>query len=335
MTSRVIDKSAVANFLDDLIKEREVLAPAKDEGMTNYEARGSGDEMQLGFLNSKRPPKQIFFPCSETLFTFEKGEVTAVPLPEGQRVVFGIRPCDARSCIMLDEVFDAPGSQDPYYATRRKNTVLIGLGCNEPASSCFCTSLGGGPFSTEGLDLLFSDLGDRFLVESLTERGEALVADSPRFREATEADLKLKAEIAARAELLISGPDVGGVKEKLDVIYDDTFWDEVHQKCLGCGVCTYMCPTCHCFDIVDEVDGGGGQRLRNWDTCQSTLFTLHTSGHNPRPSGKERMRQRVMHKFRYFVDNFGRVACVGCGRCVRECPVNLDVRAVLEAVKTI
>jgi ferredoxin len=303
--------------------------------MINYEARGSGDEIQLDFLNSKQPPKGIFFPCSETLFTFEEGEVTSVPLPEGQRVVFGIRPCDARSFVMLDEVFNAPDSQDPYYVARRQNIALIGLGCNEPARSCFCTSLGGGPFSTEGLDLLFSDLGDRFLVESLTERGEALVADSPHFREATEADLKQKADIEARAEGLMSGPDMDGVKGKLDVVYDDAFWDEVHQKCLGCGVCTYMCPTCHCFDIVDEVAGGEGRRVRNWDTCQFALFTLHTSGHNPRPGGKERMRQRIMHKFRYFVDNFGRVACVGCGRCVRECPVNLDIRAVLEAVKTI
>lgn len=334
MTSRVIDKSAVGDFLDDLMQEREVLAPAERDGMINYAIRSSGDDIQLGFLNSKQPPKQIFFPCSETLFTFEDGEVSAVPIPEGQTVVFGVRPCDARSLTMLDEVFDEPDSQDPFYASRRQNLTLIGVGCNEPARSCFCTSLDGGPFSAEGLDVLFSDLGDRFLVESLTEKGEVLVADSPHFREATEADLQLKAEIAARAEESMSGPDVGGVKEKLDVMYDDAFWEEVHQKCLGCGVCTYMCPTCHCFDIVDEVEGKQGRRVRNWDSCQFSLFTLHTSGHNPRPSGKERMRQRVMHKFRYFVDNYGRIACVGCGRCVRECPVNLDIRAVLEAVKT-
>jgi sulfhydrogenase subunit beta (sulfur reductase) len=333
MTSRVIDKSAVAGFLDDLAEQGEVLAPAERDGLISYDARDGGDEVLLGFLNSKQPPKQIFFPCSETLFTFENGEVTAVPLPNGRRVVFGIRPCDAKSLTLLDRVFDAPDSQDPYYAARRQNTVLIGLGCGQPARSCFCTSFGGGPFDTEGLDLLFSDLGDRFLVESLTAKGEALVVDSPHFREPTEADLELKGEIAARAEATISGPDLDGVKEKLDVMYDGAFWDDVRQKCLACGICSYMCPTCHCFDIVDEVDGNRGRRVRNWDSCQFSLFTLHTSGHNPRPSGKERMRQRIMHKFRYFVDNFGPVACVGCGRCVRECPVNLDIRAVVEAVK--
>ncbi len=333
MTSKVIDKSAVAGFLDDLGEQYEVLAPTERDGLTSYDVRDCGDEVRLRFLNSKRPPKQLFFPCSETLFTFEDGEVTAVPLPHEQRIVFGIRPCDARSFTILDRVFDASDCQDPYYAARRQNTLMIGLGCGQPALSCFCTSLSGGPFDTEGLDLLFSDLGDRFLVESLTAEGEALVADSRYFREATETDLEQKAEITARAEGMISGPDLEGTKEKLDVMYDDAFWDDVHQKCMGCGICTYMCPTCHCFDIVDEVDGKRGRRVRNWDSCQFSLFTLHTSGHNPRPSGKERMRQRIMHKFRYFVDNFGAVACVGCGRCVRECPVNLDIRAVVEAVK--
>ncbi len=333
MTSKVIEKSAVAGFLDDLVEQYEVLAPTERDGLIRYETRDCGGEVRLRFLNSKQPPKQLFFPCSETLFTFEDGEVTAVPLPDEQRVVFGIRPCDAKSFMILDRVFDAPDSQDPYYVARRQNMLMIGLGCSQPALSCFCTSLGAGPFDTEGLDLLFSDLGDRFLVESLTAKGEALVADSRHFREATEADLKQKAEIAARAEDMIAGPDLEGTKEKLDVMYADAFWDDVHQKCLGCGICTYMCPTCHCFDIVDEVEGNRGRRVRNWDSCQFSLFTLHTSGHNPRPSGKERMRQRIMHKFRYFVDNFGPVACVGCGRCVRECPVNLDIRAVVESVK--
>jgi ferredoxin len=181
--------------------------------------------------------------------------------------------------------------------------------------------------------LLLTDLGDRYLVETITGRGEALIASSHLFRPATEADSTRKAEIAARAEEMISGPSVEEVKEKLDVVYEDPFWDELHQKCLGCGACTYLCPTCHCFDIVDEGDSVQGRRVRNWDTCQFALFTYHTSGHNPRPTGKERMRQRVMHKFGYFVENLNEIACVGCGRCVRDCPVNLDIRATIEAIR--
>jgi len=333
MSNRLIDKNAITNFLDDLIEAHQVFAPVKRNGLVSFEPIGRGDEALLGFRNSKRAPKEIFFPCSETLFAYQEGEVTGVPLPDERRVVFGIRPCDARSLVLLDKVFDAPDYQDPYYVTRRENTVIVGLGCNQPLSTCFCTTVGGGPFAVDGLDLLFTDLGDRYLVEAITERGEALVAGSPHFRQAEAADVNLKAETAARAEQAISGPGVEGIKEQLDGMYDDPFWDELHEKCLGCAVCAYLCPTCHCFDIVDEAVNAQGRRVRNWDSCLFPLFTLHASGHNPRPSGKERMRQRIMHKFRYFVENFGEVACVGCGRCVRECPANMDLREVLNAIR--
>ncbi len=335
MSDRVIDKGAVTDFLDALLNARQVFAPVKRDGLLNFESLNGGDEVFLAFRNTRQSPKGIFFPCSETLFTYQEGEIIPTSMPEERRVIFGMRPCDARSVLLLDKVFDDPECQDPYYVTRRDNTVLVGLACDKPLSTCFCTAVAGGPFSVAGLDLLWTDLGDRYLVETITERGESLVAGSSCFRQATEEDASQKAEIAVRAEQAVSGPDVQGLKEKLDVMYDDPFWDELHQKCLGCAVCTYLCPTCHCFDIVDEGNRVQGRRVRNWDTCQFALFTHHTSGHNPRPSGKERMRQRVMHKFRYFVDNLGEMACVGCGRCVRECPVNLDIRAVIEAIKQV
>lgn len=333
MSNRVIDKSDLAGFLDDLLEAHQVLAPVKRDGLLDFEPLHSGEEaVLLDFHNSKRLPKEAFFPRSETLFEFSEGEITAVPIPEEERVVFGIRPCDAKSLVLLDTVFDAPDCQDPYYLGPRERTILIGLGCDRPQSTCFCTAVGGGPFASDGLDVLLVDLADRYLVESVTERGDALLSGSLRFREVSQADIDLKAEVVNRAAQAVSGPDLAGVKERLDVMYDDPFWDELHQKCLGCGVCTYLCPTCHCFDIVDEATGSRGRRVRNWDTCQFSLFTLHTSGHNPRTSGKERMRQRVMHKFSYFVATSGEVGCVGCARCVRECPVNMDIRAVIEAI---
>jgi sulfhydrogenase subunit beta (sulfur reductase) len=335
MDNRAIAKSAIADFLDELLSTHQVFAPVKREGILGFELLSSSDEVVLDSHNTRQAPKEVFFPRSETLFTYQEGKITPVPPPEEQRVVFGIRPCDARSAILLDKVFDAADYQDPYYANRRRNTVLIGLACSDPLSTCFCTVVGGGPFSVDGLDLLWADLGDRYLVETVTERGEALIADSPHFRQATQEDTNRKATIAAQARQMVSGPKMQGIREKLDGMYDDPFWDELHQKCLGCGVCSYLCPTCHCFDIVDEGTDARGRRVRNWDTCQFALFTHHASGHNPRPSGKERMRQRVMHKFNYFVENFGEIACVGCGRCVRECPVNMDIRVVIEAIRQV
>ena len=335
MDNRVIAKSAIVGFLDELLKTHQVFAPVKREGILGFEPLSSSGEVVLDSHNTRQAPKEVFFPRSEVLFTYEEGRVIPVTPLEEQRVVFGIRPCDARSAILLDQVFDTPDYQDPYYVNRRKNTILIGLACNSPLGTCFCTVVGGGPFSVDGLDLLWTDLDDRYLVETVTERGEALIADRPHFRQATQEDTNRKATIAAQARQMVSGPNVQGIREKLDGMYDDPFWDELHQKCLGCGVCSYLCPTCHCFDIVDEGTDARGRRVRNWDTCQFALFTHHASGHNPRRSGKERMRQRVMHKFNYFVENFGEIACVGCGRCVRECPVNMDIRVVIEAIRQV
>ena len=333
MKEKTIEKSAVVDFLSDLLETGQVFAPVEREGIVNFELLRSGEEARLGLGNSLRPPKELFFPCSETLFAFEHGEVTAKSSNDEPRVIFGIRPCDAAGLRILDEVLLADDSQDPSYAGRRERSVLVGLGCDQPAGSCFCTSLGGGPFAAEGLDLLFTDLGEKYLVEAVSQRGEDLVAGRGCFEDASHEDIELKREIATRAEQSVSGPNVQGVKQKLDGMFDDPFWDYLHLKCLGCGICTYLCPTCHCFDIVDEGTSDNGQRVRVWDSCQFSQFTLHTSGHNPRLSGKQRMRQRVMHKFKYFVDNFGEVACVGCGRCVRECPVNLDIRAVVDAIR--
>jgi len=173
MKRRVIDKSAVAGFIDDLRQEYTVFAPVERDGLLNFEPLRRAEDARLDFANSKRPPKEILFPRSETLFSYENGQVTSVPLPQEQTVVLGIRPCDAASLLLLDVVFDTPECEDPYYVRRRQNTVLIGLGCNRPQPTCFCTALGRGPFATEGLDLLFTDIGESYVVESITDRGEA------------------------------------------------------------------------------------------------------------------------------------------------------------------
>ena len=128
------------------------------------------------------------------------------------------------------------------------------------------------------------------------------------------------------------GIEIDGLKEKLDRSFENPIWQELTEKCLGCGVCTYLCPTCHCFDIVDETHASTGQRMRTWDSCQFPQFTLQASGVNPRATVKERFRQRVMHKFSYMIESYEQIGCVGCGRCVTECPVNLDIRHVVNSI---
>ena len=330
----LLKKDQVTNWLNKLLQTYQVFAPEKEDNSFYFRRISSGDQAILDYNNSSIPPKEVLFPRSEKLFCYcgEAGGVQlADQIDEAKKVVFGIRPCDAKSFLLLDKVFNGDQYVDPYYLNRRNNTVLVGLGCNQPAATCFCAALGGGPFYQEGLDILLTDIGDQYLVEVLTERGGELLSemDLPAAGQEAQDTARAVKESAACSSIV----DLGGLKYRLDVNFYDPIWATLAEKCLGCAACTYSCPTCHCFDIVDEVAGKEGCRLRNWDACMFPQFTLHGSGHNPRPSGKERFRQRVMHKFKYFVDNYGATACVGCGRCIVNCPVNLDIRQVIEQIR--
>lgn len=329
-----IGKNEIAGVLDKLIAEYQVYAPVQEGSYTVYKQISSGAQAALNSVNSKIPPKGILFPQSEKLYSYsvtEEGAKLEENIDERKKVVFGIRPCDAKSFLLLDNVFNNDKYSDPYYLTRRANTLLVGIGCNDPASTCFCTSVGSGPFATDGLDLLLVDAGDAYVVEAVSEKGKELAA-KVGFAAASDADKEAAAK-AKEAAQVTSVVITEGLKAKLDANFYDEIWDRLYEKCLGCAACTYSCPTCHCFDIVDDAVDCNGCRVRNWDACMFPLFTLHGSGHNPRPGGKERFRNRIMHKFKYFIDNFNEAACVGCGRCIKNCPVNVDVREVLAEIQ--
>jgi sulfhydrogenase subunit beta (sulfur reductase) len=334
MEKRLIKKEALAGIVGELSGKMQVCAPMKEEDQVLFRVLAPGEIPLVDFANTKNAPKNFLFPRTETMMKYtrtRKGMVFAGEQgDEGKTVLFGVRPCDARSFTLLDMLFDQEKYRDPYYVEKRAKTTVVALACvHPPYATCFCTSVGGAPVSSEGVDLLLTDLGEAYLAEFLTPKGEALLSafgGTP----AGEAEAKQKETIAAKAAAEIrSRIPAREIKPILDTHFEDPFWDTLHLKCLACGTCTYLCPTCHCFDIGDEVKGNDGIRIRNWDSCMFPMFTKETSGHNPRPSQKERWRQRVMHKFRYYVDNFGAIACVGCGRCVMACPVNLDIRKVV------
>ena len=333
---KIIKKDKITGLLGFLAEKYELFAPTqKDSLVESFERIEKGKQAKLGFSNSNDAPKKLFFPQAETLFSYSEGacETTPEHKAERQRVIFGLRPCDTKSLSLLDKVFDTADFKDPYYIQKRRNTIIFTLACNEPSSSCFCTSLGLGPFHKEGADVFVVDLGDKYLFEPLTKKGGDLLEEIPGLEDATEEDRGSAKKLAAEAEDKVTTKvRLDNLPEKLAEMFDDPVWNEIHQKCLGCGVCTYFCPTCHCFDIVDEQLDDKGKRIRIWDSCLYPGFTLEASGHNPRPTGRERMRQRIMHKFNYFVETHNEIACVGCGRCVRSCPVSMDITKAIEQI---
>jgi sulfhydrogenase subunit beta (sulfur reductase) len=245
------------------------------------------------------------------------------------QLILGIRPCDARATQLLDPVFDAEDYRDPYWVKRREQTTAIALGCNEPCGTCFCTAAGSGPFDDRGADAMLTDLGDEYLVEVRNAKGEALFSDLPD-ASPEQVDAAQKVQAAAASEM-VKPFESDGIRDKLYSLFESDFWAEVQRSCLGCGICTFLCPTCHCFDIVDEVQRG--ERVRNWDTCMFRLYSQEASGHNPRPTNVERTRQRIMHKYAYFLDMFDEIGCTGCGRCVRHCPVSIDIRHIIRSAQ--
>lgn len=337
MKYMAINKKELPNLVDALMAKYQVLAPVEKDGRVVFQQVRSAAETRLDRANASVPPKEAFFPQSERMFSFKMtggdGAVKEPPAAE-KRVLLGVRPCDARSLLMLDKVFDSEPYKNPSYVDRREKTVVIALGCNQPASTCFCTSVGGSPFGTDGSDLLLVDVGEQYVVQAVTDKGKKFLEEQKAyFTEASQAAVKkMDAAVKAAAASMKPAVKIEGVKEKLDRIFTNPVWSTLSEKCLGCAVCTYVCPTCHCFDITDEVVRETGERVRTWDSCMFPQFTQEASGANPRPTGKERMRQRVMHKFSYFPDNCGVIACVGCGRCIKNCPVNLDIREILNSI---
>ena len=330
MTAKTVDKKKFTELAEAIIAGgHRLYGPIRNNGEVTLTEVTEQPEFDFSYRNFKTSPKDFFLPQSEVICRFCRGELVedAVSAPQ-KRVLLGLRPCDARAFWLMDKVFlEEP--EDFYYKQKRENTVIIAAACANPESTCFCTSVGGGPAGTEGSDVLLFDVGERFLFEAVTERGENFLNQFPEMNEdATKKQIAEKEKIAEESSARIEKLALDGIAERFAESFDSDLWEEPSQKCLGCGICTYFCPTCYCFDVTDETLRENGRRVRTWDSCMYKLFTLHASGHNPRPTQKERIRQRFMHKFSYSVDNHGELFCVGCGRCIKNCPVNLDLREV-------
>jgi ferredoxin len=325
------DLRALANAVKD--GGASFFAPAMRDGMVTLVEPLPGDDIILDSGNTNLPLKRFLFPWSETLYTYDNGAIEESVLPDTQVVVLGGKPCDAHSLEHLDRVFLDECIVDPYYLRRKNNAMIISVACSIPRSTCFCTSVKGGPSDTRGSDMIVHVLKDMLLFESCSEKGGEFLAEHSGFMSEPGAEHIAERDRQVDAALKGMPPfDLKDIEKKLGGCFDSPVWKEISASCLGCGACTYLCPTCHCFVLHDENRFERGKRIRVQDSCMYPSFTAEASGHNPRMAKGDRVRQRVMHKFRYTMENLGEIFCVGCGRCIVDCPVNIDVRETLARV---
>ena len=305
------------------------------DGSATYGEWAEGVEWSSA-LNTTKSPKDFFFPQTEDLMKF-KTEGKSIEIIDTREecedfIIFGIRACDVKSFDILDRVFLSE-PVDTYYKNRRDHGIIVSMACNKPAETCFCGTFGIDAASPAG-DIVCYKTEDALYLEAKTEKGEALLARVAGITEDTDtaaADAQ-KALITERLAKLplkdLSASDFGD--GKTNEFFNAPEWRELSETCLGCGTCTFVCPTCQCYDIKDFNTGHGVKRFRCWDSCMYSDFTRMAHG-NSRNSQLERFRQRFMHKLVYYpTNNDGLFSCVGCGRCISKCPINMNIVKVMK-----
>ena len=323
--SRFISRENLMSWLGRLPESHRLVAPTEVDDLLLFREVDKPEDIVLDYDNTVLSPKEWFFPKTETILRVnsKNGETELVPKEvTRETVIFGIRPCDARGITLLDLPYLSEPA-DTLYRQHRKKTTLVGLACLKACPECFCTSMGSGPADTAGLDIMLTEVEGGYLVDIITEKGQRLLPES--LLAETDQPRPQPAEPAAvRSE---------GITESFRANFDDQYWGRLADRCIHCNICSYVCPTCYCFDVRDYTSKDGVERVRSWESCQSPGFTKIAGGHDPRANKGARMRQRFAHKLLYFPEEFGALHCVGCGRCVRSCPVNIDIREIIEDVQ--
>ncbi len=335
-----LKKEKIEEYLQSLSKKGELYVPVDVGRAVKFEKYLTGSSICLD-RPPTLPPKSVIYPQSERLFKFkfkkDEGNVDLIEIEEVEdtkkRIIFGARPCDSAGFSVIDNVFIQTDTPDVYYERRRMNSFIAAKACDKPSAGCFCIAVGGGPFDDSGSDALITELEEGYLIEAKTEKGSLFL--DWELIEPGDDHLEKKLKKKEESERLLS-EYLGELKKiepldpKTESFNDENFWKRHLSKCISCGLCTYLCPTCYCFNITDEKKIFEGERIRSWDSCMFFHFTLEASGHNPRPDKFKRFRNRVGHKFMFYPEKYSQlIACCGCGRCIRFCPVSVDIREVV------
>lgn len=339
-----IAKENLSALFQKIAEKQELYLPVRTAGQTNFKAWSEDAEVDLDTLKTVKSAKDAFFPQSENLYSVEKEgkKISIKPetLQEQTFVVFGMKACDVRGVEVLDRVFLAD-PVDTFYAARRAHGIIVAMACHEPEESCFCKVFGIDA-ANPAADVATWMSEEMLYWKPLTDKGETLTKELEDFLIETDENDYAKVEAEKEAihkiieqlpysNLSLDGWGKDAVKER----FDAPQWETLYQPCLACGTCTFVCPTCQCYDIKDYDTGHGVHRYRCWDSCMYSDFTMMAHGNN-RSSQMQRFRQRFMHKLVYYpLNNDGMFSCVGCGRCVEKCPSSLNIVKVIKAFENL
>ncbi len=314
----------------------------EDQDGGTYRMRRRDDQALFGFAVGPQSWKQFLQPASVRLWRARRDgdggiEIEEEPREQPRYAFIGARSCDLHAIAVQDRVLASNEYSDPIYKQRRDAIFVVAVNCGQAGGTCFCVSMDTGPKASFGFDLALTELLDgehRFLVEVGTDRGAEILAELPS-REAGEADVSEAAAATQRAtEQQGREMETEGIKELLYRNYEHPRWDEVSERCLTCGNCTMVCPTCFCTTVEDttDLDGSTAERWRNWDSC-FTMGHSHLHEGSVRSTSRSRYRQWMTHKLATWIDQFGTSGCVGCGRCITWCPVAIDITEEAAAIR--
>ena len=333
-----IPRSKLKEFFDAISAEMPLFMPLKSGEQTNYGCYDGTAAFDLDTLKTVKSPKDVFFPQSENMMKFrtegKKIDIVDIRTEKQPFVLFGVRACDYKAIAVLDNVFLSE-PVDSYYKARRDAGIIFTLACGKPQESCFCTVFQIDATNPSGDATCWLD-EENLYVKANTEKGEKVLALGKAFEESTD-EKAVEAMNAKTKEILEKLPfthlDISRFKpENLNELFNLPVWEELSQACLGCGACTFVCPTCQCFDIRDFKTNKGVVRYRCWDSCMYSDFTQMAAA-NPRTTQMQRYRQRFMHKLVYYPSQYGGMySCVGCGRCVNKCPQHLNIVKVIKKI---
>ncbi len=360
----VMASDALQMLIDALAADHQVLGPTVRDGAIVYDEiarldqlpvgwtdRQDGgkyrlerrtDDALFGFVVGPHSWKQFLHPPVETVLTARRTDaglaIEAPPAPSQTYAFVGVRACEIRAIAIQDKVFLEGPYPDVGYGARRRDAFVVAVNCGGAGGTCFCVSMGSGPQAEDGFDLSLTELLDdtrhEFLVQVGSDEGAALLCRLP-CRAASEADLAAAAAVTVRARSQMGRSlDTDGIKELLQANPTHPRWDDVAERCLACGNCTMVCPTCFCTSVEDHSDlcGESAERVRKWDSC-FTLDFSYLHGGSVRKSGSARYRQWITHKLSSWIDQFGTSGCVGCGRCITWCPVGIDITEEAAAIR--